>query len=149
MYDEEPDFSDNPILYAVWATVEREIDLSVKNRKRFFATDQENEKYQAIIQAVAMNPEASLRKIAKMTSTDKNMVARVKRKYQKEIDAFASDLSSRSVSDSNCTSVSYTFGVCDHHINKDIFSDNLNQNTDENDLNNIDLNDYFCNSLTN
>ena len=92
MYEEEPDFSDNPILYAVWATVEREIDLSIGRRKRNFADDAANEKYQSIIQAVAMNPGLSLRQIAELTGTDKNMVDRVKRKYKVEIETLASDL---------------------------------------------------------
>lgn len=87
MYDIEPNFPEYPILNAVWATMEREIDLSIGNRKRWFSKDALNEKHQAIMEAVVANPEASIRKIAAITGTDKNMVDRVKRKYTAEIEA--------------------------------------------------------------
>lgn len=86
MYDIEPVFSDFPILEAVWITVEREIDISINNRKRGFVQDGLNEKYQKIIFAIVNNPSASLREIGEMTGTDKNMVDRVKKKYSVDID---------------------------------------------------------------
>lgn len=87
MYGEEPDFSDNPLVNATWLTVEREIDLSVRNRKRGFAKDTFNEKYQTIKDTLISNPSASIREIADMTGTDKNMVHRVKKKFGAEIEA--------------------------------------------------------------
>ena len=91
MYEEEPDFSDDPILYAVWATVEREIDLSVNRQKVWFAKDGLKDNYKAIKAAIISNPGASLRAIADMTGTDKNMVSRVKKKYEAELAAAISD----------------------------------------------------------
>ncbi len=99
MYDIEPNFPEYPILNAVWATMEREIDLSIGNRKRWFSKDALNEKHQAIMEAVAANPEASIRKIAAMTGTDKNMVDRVKRKYTAEIEAAIAANASNPVND--------------------------------------------------
>lgn len=87
MYEIEPDFSEHPIVGAFWITIEREIDLSVGNRKRGFSKDGISDNYHAIIQAIIDNPAASLREIAAMTNTDKNMVDRVKRKYSAEIEA--------------------------------------------------------------
>ena len=92
MYEEEPGFSDDALLWAMWPTVEREIDLSVDRRKRGFAKDEMNENYQAIIHAAALYPKASLRQLAEITGTNKNMVDRVKRKYKVEIETLASDL---------------------------------------------------------
>ena len=99
MYDIEPNFPEYPILNAVWATMEREIDLSIGNRKRWFSKDALNEKHQAIMEAVVANPEASIRKIAAMTGTDKNMVDRVKRKYTAEIEAAIAANASNPVND--------------------------------------------------
>lgn len=108
MYGVEPDFSQYPFLNAVWRTVEREIDLSLDNRKRGFAKDTSNEKYQAIIDAVIENPGASLRAIGEMTGTNKNMVDLVKRKFRTEIEAAIAAKCGASVDavDSNKDSVS-------------------------------------------
>lgn len=85
MYDESPDFGDTPMLNALWALVEREIDISIGKRKRGFARDAIDKKYQAIIDALINNPSASLREMAHITGTDKNMVDRVKKKYAQRI----------------------------------------------------------------
>ena len=87
MYDADPDFTDYPLLEALWQTIETEIDLSITRRKRGFAKDMMNEKYQAIIEAIAANPSAPLRTIAELTDTNKNMVQRVRRKYPELIEA--------------------------------------------------------------
>lgn len=86
MYDIEPDFSEHSTLKAFWGIFEKEIDISITRRKRGFAQDEMNEKYQAIITAIANNPNASLRAIADQTNTSKDMVSRVKRKHRKEIE---------------------------------------------------------------
>ena len=91
MYDIEPDFSEYPFLRAVWRTIEREIDSSIDNRKRGFAKDASNEKYQAIIDAIVENPDLSLRKIGELTGTSKNMVDLVRKKYRSEIEAAIAD----------------------------------------------------------
>ena len=86
MYDTEPDFSEHPTLKAFWGMFEKEIDISVTRRKSGFAQDEMNEKYQSIITAIANHPNASLRVIADLTNTNKDMVSRVKRKHRKEIE---------------------------------------------------------------
>lgn len=85
MYEEEPDFSDDPYLCAIWSTIEREIDLCVSRRKRGFAADEANENYQDIIKASVSNPDASVRDIAEMTGTSRSMVSRIQRKYREKI----------------------------------------------------------------
>ena len=87
MYGVDPDFSQYPLLRAVWRVVEREIDLSLNSRKRGFAKDTSNEKYQTIIEAIIANPSASLRAIGEMTGTSKDMVNLVKKKFRAEIEA--------------------------------------------------------------
>lgn len=86
MYDIEPDFSKCSTLKAFWGIFEKEIDISITRRKRGFAQDEMNEKYQAIITAIANNPNASLRVIADLTNTNKDMVSRVKKRHRKEIE---------------------------------------------------------------
>ena len=114
MYGVEPDFSLYPVLKAVWRTVEREIDLSLDNRKRGFAKDTSNEKYQAIINAVIENPGASLRTIGEMTGTSKSMVDLVKRKFRAEIEAAIAVRYGASIDavDSNNDSVSVPVSDC-------------------------------------
>ena len=97
MYDIEPDFSEQPTLKAIWIMFEKEIDLSVTRRKRGFAQDEMNEKYQTIITAITHNPDASLRAIADLTHTTKDMVDRVKKKYHKEIEEAIENASRSSV----------------------------------------------------
>lgn len=87
MFDEEPDFGDNLFMQAMWRNIQIEIDNSIKRRKRYFDKDTINEDYQKIIDAVVKYPDLSLREIADKTGTSKNMVARVKKKYSKEIQA--------------------------------------------------------------
>lgn len=87
MYTTEPKFTEFPLLQIVWPTIEREIDLSIGNRKRGFAKDALNDNYQVILQAIIDNPNASLRAIGEKTGTNKDMVERVKKKYRAEIEA--------------------------------------------------------------
>lgn len=134
MYGVEPGFSQYPFLKAVWRTVEREIDLSLDNRKRGFAKDTSNEKYQAIIDAVIENPGASLRAIGEMTGTSKNMVDLVKRKFRAEIEAAiaakhgASVDAVDSIKDSGSVPVSDDNTVSDCVNDTDSVIDNVNDN---------------------
>lgn len=81
MFEEIPDFSDDPALWATWGLIEKEADTSIGNRKRQFASDEANEKYEAIIQARRDNPSASVRDLAEKTGSSKSTVDRVLRKY--------------------------------------------------------------------
>lgn len=85
MFDEEPNFEDNPFMQAMWRSIQVEIDNSIKRRKRYFDKDTISEDHEKIIDAIVKYPNCSLREIADKTGTSKDMVARVKRKYSKEI----------------------------------------------------------------
>lgn len=98
MHDEEPEF-DEDMMCALWTVIEQQINASTDRRKRNFEADKMNEKYQAIISAIIKKPSASLREIGEMTGTDKNMVQRVKRKYEREIQEAISKNSDR---DNDC-----------------------------------------------
>lgn len=98
MHDEEPEF-DEDMMCALWTVIEQQINASTDRRKRNFEADKMNEKYQAIINAIINKPSASLREIGEMTGTDKNMVQRVKRKYEREIQEAISKNSDR---DNDC-----------------------------------------------
>lgn len=87
MFDEEPNFEDNPFMQAMWRSIQVEIDNSIKRRKRYFDKDTISEDHEKIIDAIVKYPNCSLREIADKTGTSKNMVARVKKKYSKEIQA--------------------------------------------------------------
>ena len=127
MYDIEPDFSEHPTLKAFWALFEKEIDLSVTRRKSGFAQDEMNEKYQAIITAIANNPNASLRAIADLTNTNKDMVSRVKKKHRKEIEEAIENVSCVSdvIGDSSDTVLNNTV------IYVDTDNDSMRHDTDE------------------
>lgn len=86
-YDLNPVFDDNPFLLAIWRSIQVEIDNSIKRRKRYFDKDTISEDHEKIIDAIVKYPNCSLREIADKTGTSKNMVARVKKKYSKEIQA--------------------------------------------------------------
>lgn len=98
MYDEEPEFEDSSILSALWALIEREIDISINRRKANFDNDELNEKRQKIIEALIQHPELSYREIGVLTGTNKDMVSRVKRANQLEIEKRIADIA-RSSSD--------------------------------------------------
>lgn len=127
MYDMEPNFSEHPTLRAFWGMFEKEIDLSVTRRKSGFAQDEMNEKYQTIITAIVNNPNASLRAIADLTNTNKDMVSRVKRKHRKEIEEAIESVScvSDDIGDSSDT-VSNNSDIC---IDTD--NDSMRHDTDE------------------
>ena len=135
MYGIEPDFSQYPFLKAVWRTVEREIDLSLDNRKRGFAKDTSNEKYQAIIDAVIENPGASLRAIGEMTGTNKNMVDLVKRKFRAEIEAAIAAKYGASVDAVDSIKDSVSVPVSDDNTVNDCVNDNdsVIDNVNDND----------------
>lgn len=135
MYDIEPDFSNNPILNAFWILVEKEIDISIGNRKRGFADDELNAKYQSIINAIVEHPKASLREIGSITGTDKEMVRRIKKKYAEQIQTAldnavtvdANSNSSVNVDANPNNSVNNDFNYNDY----DTVSDSMRQDTDE------------------
>ena len=127
MYDMEPNFSEHPTLKAFWGMFEKEIDLSVTRRKSGFAQDEMNEKYQTIITAIVNNPNASLRAIADLTNTNKDMVSRVKRKHQKEIEEAIESVSR--VSDDVGDSFDTVSTNTDIYIDTD--NDSMRHDTDE------------------
>ena len=129
MYDTEPDFSEHPTLKAFWGMFEKEIDISVTRRKSGFAQDEMNEKYQSIITAIANHPNASLRVIADLTNTNKDMVSRVKRKHRKEIEEAIENVSY--VSD-DVGVVSNTVDNCNVIYTDDVTDSNsMRHDTDE------------------
>ncbi len=135
MYDETPDFEDNPILLMTWNIVEKEIDSSVDRRKRNFDRDTINEDYQKIINAVVERPNCSLREIADITSTSKDMVSRVKKKYSEEIKARQDERSDSSSDDcSDCDKDTYN----EYYVNSnfDNCSDNDCYTVTDNDTDN-------------
>ena len=132
MYDETPDFEDNPVLSMTWNLIEKEIDNSVDRRKRNFDKDTFNEDYQKIIDAVAKHPNCSLRDIADITGTSKDMVSRVKKKYSKEIKARQDEISD-SGSDNSSDYCTDTYD--DYYVDSD--SDNCSDNNSDCD------NDYY------
>ena len=94
LYGIEPDFSEQfRVLDVIWSVIATEIDNCIVRRKRGFGEEVITEEYRAIIDAVARNPRASIREIARMVGVNKNKVDRVRKKYEKEIaeatDAYA------------------------------------------------------------
>jgi len=86
LYDEEPDFEGctvNKSFERFWPILSRQIDASIKNRKRGFKDTGLNptEKAQKVIDAYADHPQASVRDICLLTGVSKSEVARVKRKH--------------------------------------------------------------------
>lgn len=133
MFDEEPDFGDNLFMQAMWRNIEKEIDNSIKRRKRYFDKDTINEEYEKIIDAVVKYPDLSLREIADKTGTSKDMVARVKKKYSKEIqsrlnkksnDCSAIDEVSSLISGNDFDS--YSENYKDNAVDRDSYTDNDN-----------------------
>ena len=112
MYDEQPDFSNAPIMYAIWAIIEREIDISIGKRKRNFASDEMDENIQKVKAAIIENPNASVRDIEKMTGVGKSTVDRIKHKYKEEIE-FACTVGRDSTNDSDSVSGSDIESVFD------------------------------------
>lgn len=86
MYNETPNFQNEPMLNVAWPLIEQEIDASMNRRKRGFANDEMSEKKEKVINAIVSNPTASLRDLADITGIPKSTIDRVKRKYQKEIE---------------------------------------------------------------
>lgn len=123
MYDETPDFEDNPLLSMSWEVIEKEIDHSVNRRKRNFDKDTINEDYQKIINAIVEHPNSSLREIADITGTSKDMVSRVKKKYSKEIQDRQSKANEECTDDSDCDVDGYTVNDIDSDTNSDTVND--------------------------
>ncbi len=134
MYDIEPDFSECPNLKAFWILLEKEIDISIGNRKRGFAKDEMNDKYQSIINAIIEYPEASLRKIGTITGTNKEMVRRVKKKYAEQIQMRLNSAISADTVEDGCNA-NVTIDVSDDYyiVNDDyyIVNDGIRQDIDE------------------
>lgn len=139
MYDEQPDFSNAPIMYALWAIIEREIDISIGKRKRNFANDELDENIQKVKSAFINNPNASVRDVERMTGVGKSTVDRIRRKYKQEIEnacasmdnsASASDIDSVDASASDVDSVDDS--VCDSDVVIDSDNDNDTMGRDSN-----------------
>ena len=85
LYGETPDFdaSDaNKSFKQFWPMLEKQIDSSVKSRKRWFKDSSgPTENAQKVIDAYKKNPDASIRDIAEITGVSKSEVNRIKRKY--------------------------------------------------------------------
>lgn len=85
LFNEGPDFEGcqaNRSFKRFWPMMTRQIDASIKNRKRGFKdTNGPTEIGKKVIEAVKKNPRASNRGIADMIGVSKSEVNRVKRKY--------------------------------------------------------------------
>ena len=85
LYGETPDFdtSDaNKSFKQFWPMLERQIDGSIKSRKRWYEKrDGPTENAKKVINAYKKNPDASIRDIAEMTGVSKSEVGRIKRRY--------------------------------------------------------------------
>lgn len=85
LYGETPDFdtSDaNKSFKQFWPMLERQIDGSIKSRKRWYEKrDDPTENAKKVIDAYKKNPNASIRDISEMTGVSKSEVCRIKRKY--------------------------------------------------------------------
>ena len=140
MYDEVPNFEDDPLLSVSWAILEREIDISLSRRIRNFADDEANEKYQAIVKAKIANPSAHVREIAAISGTDKSMVSRVLRKYDKEINEAIRDNAvddSADSADSDTYTVGDTVNVSGSAIVNIDDSDTMRQDSETEDINTV------------
>ena len=128
MYDEDPDFSDQQYLNAMWPLVANEAESSIKRRKSQFEKDELNENYKKIIEAACSNPELSHRGIAELVGVSPSMVDRVFRKYGDRIPAVpsAGDCDTSPFNSdahpltSHCDSdnVSFPFGYSDSGIDR-------------------------------
>lgn len=85
LYGETPDFdaSDaNKSFKQFWPMLEKQIDSSIKSRKRWFKDcSGPTENAKKVIDAYKKNPDASTRYIAEVTGVSKSEVNRIKRKY--------------------------------------------------------------------
>ena len=85
LYGEVPDFdtSDaNKSFKRFWSMLEKQIDNSIKSRKRWFKDGSgPTENAKKVIDAYKKNPDASIRDIAEVTGVSKSEVNRIKRKY--------------------------------------------------------------------
>lgn len=85
LYDEMPDFdtSDaNKSFKRFWPMLEKQIDSSIKNRKRWYEKrDGPTENAKKVIEAYKKSPDASIRYIAEVTGVSKSEVNRIRRKY--------------------------------------------------------------------
>lgn len=85
LYGEVPDFdtSDaNKSFKRFWPMLEKQIDSSIKSRKRWFKDGSgPTENAKKVIDAYKKNPDASIRDIAEVTGVSKSEVNRIKRKY--------------------------------------------------------------------
>lgn len=85
LFNEEPDFEGckaNRSFKRFWPMLSRQIDSSIRNRKRGFRdTNGPTEAGKKVIEAYTKNPQASLRKIASIAGVSKSEVDRVRRKY--------------------------------------------------------------------
>ena len=85
MYDEEPDFSDDLVLNAIWPMLKNEANSSIARRKSQFKKDELNDNYHKIFAALQANPGLSHRGIAEMVGVSPSTVDRVCRKYPEDI----------------------------------------------------------------
>ncbi len=85
MYDQDPDFSDDYILSAIWSMMKKEANSSIARRKSQFNRDELNDNYQRILDALQANPGFSHRRIAEMVGVSPSTVDRVCRKYPEGI----------------------------------------------------------------
>lgn len=85
LYGEAPDFdtSDaNKSFKRFWPMLEKQIDSSIKSRKRWFKDcSGPTENAKKVIEAYKKNPDASIRYVAEATGVSKSEVNRIKRKY--------------------------------------------------------------------
>ena len=85
LYGETPDFDTNGAnksFKRFWPMLERQIDSSIKNRKRWFKDcSGPTENAKKVIEAYKKNPTASVRDIEALTGVSKSEVGRIKRKY--------------------------------------------------------------------
>lgn len=85
LYDETPDFDTSDInksFKRFWPMLEKQIDSSIKSRKRWFKDcSGPTENAKKVIEAYKKNPDASIRYVAEVTGVSKSEVSRIKRKY--------------------------------------------------------------------
>ena len=105
MYDEEPDFSDNPELAFLWPVVRREADMSIRNRRAQFKEDEMNGNRARVRKLMAENPTLSNRKIAALADVSASTVDRVAREDQVRT-AIAEKNSYKAVCNSLCEDLS-------------------------------------------
>lgn len=85
MYDEDPDFSDDYALNAIWPMLRTEANSSITRRRSQFKKDELNDNYHKILDALQANPGFSHRQIAEIVGVSPSTVDRVCRKYPEDI----------------------------------------------------------------